>query len=125
MDTYGTIEKQPGIMDYLETQEQFEKIIGRLPSDEPVPTSVVIQFSATWCGPCRRINTEAMIMNTPKQITWLKCDVDMNSYTAGFCGIKSIPSFMAIHDKKIIGQLQSSDTGKIVAWVNDLYTKSK
>lgn len=112
-------------MKYLETQEQFEMLIGRIPSEEPIPSSVIIQFSAVWCGPCRRLDMDRIMSSTAKQITWLKCDVDMNSYTAGFCGIRSIPSFLAIQDKKIIGQAQLSDTDKVIAWANTLFGGNK
>ena len=112
-------------MKYLETQEQFETLIGRIPSEEPVPSSVIIQFSAVWCGPCRRLDMDRIIGSTAKHITWLKCDVDMNSYTAGFCGIRSIPSFLAIQDKKVIAQIQASDTEKVISWANDLFRGNK
>jgi hypothetical protein len=43
--------------------------------------------------------------------------MDDNEYTAGFCGIRSIPSFMVIKDKKILGTLANSDTEKVLAWI--------
>ena len=42
-------------MNYLETQEEFEQLIGKLPSSIPLAPLTVIWFSAEWCGPCKRI----------------------------------------------------------------------
>lgn len=105
-------------MKYLETQEQFETLIGRIHSDEPLPTLTVIWFSAEWCGPCKRIQINKLISEFPAN--WLKCDVDRNEYTAGFCGIRSIPTFMVIYNTKIIGTKGSSNTEEILQWLNSL-----
>jgi thioredoxin-like negative regulator of GroEL len=51
-------------------------------------------------------------------VNWLKCDIDQNDHSAGFCGIRSIPSFIAIKDKKVVGSLQSNDTVAVVKWAN-------
>jgi thioredoxin-like negative regulator of GroEL len=51
------------------------------------------------------------------EVNWLKCDVDQNNYTAGYCGVRSIPTFLIVADKKIVGTLSSSDTQKVIDWV--------
>ena len=109
-------------MKYLETQEQFEELIGRIPVLEPLPSLTVIWFSANWCGPCRKIQMDKLMSEFPAN--WLKCDVDQNSYTAGFCGIRSIPTFMVIYNTKILGTKGSSDTNEILQWLNSFLTKT-
>jgi thioredoxin 1 len=108
-------------MKYLETQEQFEELIGRIPATEPLPTLTVIWFSAEWCGPCKRIQINKLMSEF--QANWLKCDVDQNNYTAGFCGIRSIPTFMVIYNTKILGTKGASDTEQILQWLNSVVTK--
>jgi beta-lactam-binding protein with PASTA domain len=34
-------------------------------------------------------------------VEWLKCDVDQNNYTPGYCGIRSIPSFIVVANGKV------------------------
>jgi thioredoxin 1 len=109
-------------MKYLETQEEFEQLIGKLPSIEPLPPLTVIWFSAEWCGPCKRIQINKLMSEF--QANWLKCDVDRNSYTAGFCNIRSIPTFMVIYNTKVLGIKGSSDTNEILQWLNSLITKT-
>ena len=104
-------------MKYLMEQAEFETLIGRGEyPDAEVPPFTVVYFTATWCGACRAIDLNALEAAFPK-VNWLKCDVDQNNYTAGYCSIRSIPTFIAIKDKKIVGQLQSNDNGKITEWV--------
>jgi len=109
-------------MKYLETQEEFEQLIGKLPSSIPLAPLTVIWFSAEWCGPCKRIQINKLMSEF--QANWLKCDVDRNSYTAGFCNIRSIPTFMVIYNTKVLGIKGSSDTNEILQWLNSLITKT-
>jgi thioredoxin 1 len=106
-------------MEPLESQEHFEALIGLQEWDKPLPGFVVIWFSASWCGPCKRVNPDALLSSF-KDVTWLKCDIDKNNYTAGYCDIRGIPAFLAIQDKKVIGKIQTSDTAKIIEWVTSL-----
>ena len=108
-------------MKYLENQEQFEQLIGRAPSDYPLPDLVVIWFSAQWCGPCKSINLEFLESSFRKgSVTWLKCDIDKNDYTAGYCGIRSIPSFLVIYKQKILGTKSTSNNQEVLAWLESL-----
>jgi thioredoxin-like negative regulator of GroEL len=103
------------------TQDEFEQLIGRqpVPDGTTLPHFTIIYFGATWCGPCQRLDMAGLEAALP-QVNWLKCDIDQNKYTPGYCGIRSIPSFLAVVDTKIVGQLQSSDTNKVAAWVQTL-----
>jgi len=109
-------------MKYLETQEEFEQLIGRIPSDTPLPTLSVIWFSAEWCGPCKKIDIDRLMREF--NANWLKCDVDRNNYTAGYCNIRSIPTFMVIYNKTIIGMKGASNTLEILDWLLSFITKS-
>jgi hypothetical protein len=53
------------------------------------------------------------------QLPIYKCDVDINKYTPGFCGVRSIPNFVMITGpKQIQGPMQSSDTAKVATWIH-------
>ena len=106
------------------TQEEFEVLIGRAEpteerhSGEP-PEATVVYFTATWCGPCRSVRT-AELEEGLKGVQWLKCDVDQNDYTPGYCEIRSIPTFLVIKNKKILGKFSSTITETILANVATL-----
>jgi len=119
-------------MEYLDEQEDFERMIGRGSNNEEdskkvlTSGSIIIYFGATWCGPCKRVAPKAMeLMAANPKITWLKCDVDRNSYTPTYCNVKGIPAFLAIQDMKIVGQAQISDPAKLTEWVGQIFPKAK
>lgn len=104
----------------LHNQTLFEKLIGR--GDEPdakdIPPINIVYFTAQWCGACKRLDLGKLVGAFPLA-AWYKCDIDANEYTAGFCGIRSIPTFMVIKDKKILGTFANSDTEKVFAWLTE------
>jgi len=102
-------------------QSNFEKMIGRAPLDDgdSIPRFIVVYFTATWCGPCRSVRPAELEAALP-MVTWLKCDIDQNDYTAGYCGVRSIPTFLVIKDMKIMGKFSSTDTEAILGQVQGL-----
>ncbi len=103
-------------MTLLLNQEEFEILLGKIPTEKPIPSLVVIYFTAAWCKACKRLDFEQILQTLP-QATWMKCDIDKNDYTPGYCGIRSIPTFLVIQDKKLMGQLSNSNTEKVVEWL--------
>jgi thioredoxin 1 len=99
-------------MKYLMTQDEFEELLK--PNE---PSFVAIYFGATWCGPCKRIDIAAL--DAMPGVNWLKCDVDQNPYTPGYCSVRSIPSFLVLANGKATGPIQDTDTGKIMEWVTE------
>ncbi|MFE9181451.1 thioredoxin [Streptomyces sp. NPDC007126] len=69
------------------TDADFEEVV--LKSDKPV----VVDFWATWCGPCRQLKPvlEA-IAAEHSEIVVVKLDVDQNQETAAAYNVISIPT---------------------------------
>ena len=113
-------------MKLLISQIEFEELIGLQEPEKGtvIPSLTVIYFTASWCSACRRLDLGVIEAATPG-VNWLKCDVDQNNYTAGYCGIRSIPSFIVIHNKKVVGTLQASDNQKVLDWVQSHVLKSQ
>lgn len=113
-------------MKLLISQIEFEQLIGlQEPEDgTTLPPVTIVYFTAGWCSACRRLNLDA-IESATAGATWLKCDVDVNNYTAGYCGIRSIPTFLAVVNKKILGTMSSSKNEDVINWVNTFTTKEK
>ncbi|XP_066918750.1 thioredoxin-like [Clytia hemisphaerica] len=57
-------------------------------------TLVAVDFTASWCGPCKMIGPkfEAMAAQFPS-IKFIKVDVDENSETSEALGIAAMPTF--------------------------------
>ena len=104
----------PEGMGRLLTQEQFETTIHRVKTGPPY---VCILFSASWCGPCKKID-KAGLVAAHKDIVWYGCDVDENSYTPGYCGVKKIPTFIFLKNGTIVDTLQGvTDLPSLNSWL--------
>ena len=81
------------------TDQNFNELVFN--SEKPV----VIDFYATWCNPCQvmislinRLNKEEGLN---EKITIAVTDIDKNPVLARHFGIKSVPTLLYIHDKKV------------------------
>ena len=101
----------------LQTHEQFEMMWNPSIEQQKPNYPILLNFSASWCGPCKRVDWNMICEEFPT-LQIYKCDIDENSYTPGFCGVKSIPSFAILKGpKQIVGPEQMSDTAKICSWI--------
>merc|ERR1712167_283408 len=55
---------------------------------------VVVDFTATWCGPCQMIAPLfGELAEKNPDVVFVKVDVDENQETAAACGINCMPTF--------------------------------
>lgn len=81
------------------TKENFEEEV--LKSDKPV----LIDFWATWCGPCRMVGPVIeQIAEEHPEIKVGKINVDEQTELAGAFHVMSIPTLMAVKDGKVVNQ---------------------
>ncbi len=68
---------------------------------------VVIDFSAEWCGPCRKMApiVEQMADKYAGQVIVGTCNVDENEELTGQYGIRNIPAIVFIKDGKQVDKL--------------------
>lgn len=73
-------------------------------------------FTATWCGPCKRIAPSIIKLDeglSEKKIRFCKVDIDENEELCERCEIKSVPTFIIMKDKKILGTVNGANIDKV------------
>jgi thioredoxin 1 len=71
---------------------------------------VIIDFTATWCGPCKMIAPvyEKMQEEFPG-VVFAKIDVDDNEEATQLCGVTAMPTFQFYKGGQKVGELKGAN----------------
>ena len=84
------------------TKAEFDAVLAEAAA---AGKAVVVDFTATWCGPCQRIAPLfAQLASEFPQAEFIKVDVDENQETAAACQVSAMPTFKVFRDKKEVGK---------------------
>lgn len=84
---------------------------------------VVIDFSATWCGPCKAIAPFVEEMSTKyPNAHFLNVDVDECAETAASYGVTAMPTFVFLRNKTRLALLKGADKAGLEAKIKQFYT---
>jgi len=94
----------------LTTQEQFKELL--------LGSSFLVWFSASWCGPCQRMDKAALESAAKEQgVSLYYCDETVNRETIDHVGIRTFPTFVLYSKGVEVARRESSDTTKVCQWI--------
>jgi thioredoxin 1 len=103
----GSAPGAPGKVSKL-SEQNFESDVVRSPQP------VLVDFFATWCGPCKRMApiVDEFAQQHRDQFRVFECDIDQNRDLANRFGVDAVPTFMVFNRGKLVGRFMGSDTAE-------------
>ena len=84
-------------------------------------TIIVLDFTATWCGPCKRIYPLLeKLSNEYPNVAFYKIDIDKLSDIASYFQIQSVPSFKFLYNNNIVADFAGADAQKLTQTIKNL-----
>mmetsp|Transcript_8016 Transcript_8016/g.21686 ORF Transcript_8016/g.21686 Transcript_8016/m.21686 type:complete len:106 (-) Transcript_8016:231-548(-) len=101
---------------FLNTMDDFNAVV-----EQSKTKLVVIDFTASWCGPCRFIGPIFEQMSEEfSAVEFVKVDVDEADTIAAKCGIRAMPTFQFYKGGEKVKEVQGANQEALRAAITEL-----
>uniref|UniRef100_A0A0G4HV84 Thioredoxin domain-containing protein n=1 Tax=Chromera velia CCMP2878 TaxID=1169474 RepID=A0A0G4HV84_9ALVE len=95
------------VLTEVESTKQFQE---KLAGDK----LVVVQYSASWCGPCRMMRPKVEALSeTMTDVDFLYVDIEEHAALAEEAEIESVPTFAFFKQNKLVDQFAGANPDKL------------
>ena len=100
----------------IETEDEFDELLAGAGAK-----LVVVDFTASWCGPCQRIAPRyaELAEEYADDALLVKVDVDENAELAARMGVQVLPTFIVLRDGEEVAKMSGADPAKLEALVKE------
>ncbi len=98
-------------MKQVKTQAAFDAAIA-------APELTVVDFSATWCGPCKAIAPYvSSLADEYTDVNFVKVDIDQLEGVAAAYGVRGVPTFVFFRSGQALTQFSGANKAKLLQTV--------
>ena len=111
------------VPEFVESVEEYRAALKKA-------ETVVVKFTAEWCGPCKAIEpTFVSLYHTCNEkmkgdVLFIKVDVDLLDEIAQENKISMMPTFVVFRNEKIVAQMSGSNEGQLESFIEKNVLKS-
>ena len=104
-------------MDLIKLDNDLDKFINLICKNEECPDLIICYFTATWCGPCKKISPVVdNIAENNAHIRVIKIDVDECEDISEYCKIDCMPTFKFYKNNNIepVHSFSGADNNELI-----------
>jgi thioredoxin 1 len=93
----------------LKDHESFDSVL-----ESVRDTLIVVDFFATWCGPCKRLSPQLVSLQEKyPNVHFYKINVDENNTVSKIYKVSAMPTILFIKNKKTVKTVVGADIKEI------------
>lgn len=83
--------------------------------------TVMVQYSASWCGNCRIMKPKFKKLATENEgVTFIVIDAEKNPESRKLANVNNLPTFAAFKDGKLVNQVQTNKIEGLIDLLNEV-----